>query len=59
METKDGISNVQSNEAGQTVNYHVDPAKEAKVVRKLDLFITPILFIVYLSCFIDRSNIGM
>jgi hypothetical protein len=32
---------------------------ERKVVAKLDLYITPVLFIVYLSCFIDRANIGM
>lgn len=38
--------------------FEIDRAKEAKVVKKLDLFITPILFIVYLSCFIDRANIG-
>ncbi|KAL4938547.1 hypothetical protein BDV06DRAFT_231701 [Aspergillus oleicola] len=36
----------------------IDLGKEKKVLAKLDLFLTPVLFIVYLSCFIDRSNIG-
>lgn len=38
--------------------YEVDAKLQERVVRKLDLFITPVLFIVYLSCFIDRANIG-
>lgn len=37
----------------------LDPKAERKVVAKLDLFLTPILFIIYLCCFIDRANIGM
>lgn len=36
-----------------------DPKIEARVLRKLDIFLSPVLFIVYLSCFIDRANIGM
>ncbi|KAI0480765.1 major facilitator superfamily domain-containing protein [Xylariaceae sp. FL0804] len=43
---------------GCTGNYEVTARLHKRVVRKLDLCITPILFIVYLSCFIDRSNIG-
>lgn len=37
---------------------YIDPKDERRVLTKLDLFITPVLFIVYLSCFIDRANIG-
>ena len=37
---------------------HIDPKDERRVLTKLDIFITPVLFIVYLSCFIDRANIG-
>lgn len=48
------------NHAGEVVQVpQLDPAREAKVVAKLDLFLTPVVFIVYLSCFIDRANIGM
>ncbi|KAI0198960.1 high-affinity nicotinic acid transporter-like protein [Astrocystis sublimbata] len=39
-------------------SHEITPAMEKRVVRKLDLYITPVLFIVYLSCFIDRANIG-
>ncbi|KAH6989041.1 major facilitator superfamily domain-containing protein [Ilyonectria sp. MPI-CAGE-AT-0026] len=46
-----------TNEEAQNALY-IDPKDEARVVRKLDLFLTPILFVVYLSCFIDRANIG-
>src|SRR5262245_49621293 len=48
-----------SNVEGQVLDNQIDPIKERRVVRKLDLFITPVCFIVYLSCFIDRANIGM
>lgn len=37
----------------------IDPKAERRCVAKLDLFITPVLFIVYLSCFIDRAIIGL
>ncbi|KAF5510905.1 putative transporter [Colletotrichum siamense] len=38
--------------------FQIDRVEEAKVVKKIDRAITPILLVVYLSCFIDRSNIG-
>jgi hypothetical protein len=40
------------------VDLHVDRAKEIKLLAKLDLAFTPIIMLVYLSCFLDRSNIG-
>lgn len=36
----------------------IDPAKEKKLLAKLDIALTPIIMLVYLSCFLDRSNIG-
>lgn len=36
----------------------IDPAEESKLLAKLDLFFVPIIMLVYLSCFLDRSNIG-
>lgn len=36
----------------------IDPAEEAKLLNKLDLFFVPVIMLVYLSCFLDRSNIG-
>lgn len=36
----------------------IDPEKEKKVVRKLDIFIVPVFMITYLFSFLDRSNLG-
>lgn len=36
----------------------IDPAEESKLLNKLDLYFVPIIMLVYLSCFLDRSNIG-
>ena len=36
----------------------IDAAAEKKLLAKLDLFFVPIIMLVYLSCFLDRSNIG-
>lgn len=35
-----------------------DPAAEARLLRKLDLRVLPVLWLLFLVCFIDRSNIG-
>ena len=37
---------------------HIDPARERKLLAKLDMFFVPVIMLVYLSCFLDRSNIG-
>lgn len=40
-------------------NVVLDPRKEAKLLLKLDLaFVPPIIMLTYLSCFLDRTNIG-
>jgi hypothetical protein len=39
--------------------FYIDPAKERILLRKLDMFLTPVIMLVYLCCFLDRSNIGM
>jgi MFS family permease len=36
----------------------IDPARERKLLAKLDVFFVPVTMLVYLSCFLDRSNIG-
>lgn len=58
--SKEGNYEMRGGEVDQNgaVIVDVDRKLEAKVLRKLDLYIVPILFIVYLSCFIDRANIG-
>lgn len=41
------------------IEVFIDPAKEVKLLAKLDLAFTPVIMLVYLSCFLDRSSIGM
>ncbi|KAL6242109.1 hypothetical protein RBB50_011021 [Rhinocladiella similis] len=36
----------------------IDPAAEKRLLRKIDLRLIPILFVLYLCAFIDRVNIG-
>ncbi|KAK9899769.1 MFS general substrate transporter [Cystobasidium minutum MCA 4210] len=35
-----------------------DPVAEKKLLRKIDLYVVPTVFLLYLFCFIDRANIG-
>ncbi|CRG89473.1 putative transporter C1683,12 [Talaromyces islandicus] len=36
----------------------LDPVKEKKLLAKLDIAFVPVIMFSYLSCFLDRSNIG-
>lgn len=36
----------------------IDPVEERKLLAKLDSVFVPIIMVVYLSCFLDRSSIG-
>ncbi|KAL6709544.1 hypothetical protein ACN47E_001479 [Coniothyrium glycines] len=47
----------ESDEIGRQLE-NVDPAFEAKLVRKLDLYIIPVVMLLYLLSFLDRVNIG-
>jgi hypothetical protein len=53
METK--LTNRPRN--GQPVQ-QFDPKAEARLRRKLDLYLVPTVSLLYLFCFIDRANIG-
>lgn len=39
-------------------NLYVDPVAEKKLLRKLDMWISPIVCVVFLAAYLDRSNIG-
>ncbi|KAJ4312530.1 hypothetical protein N0V84_009896 [Fusarium piperis] len=45
-------------ESGGTSQDHLDPVAERQLCKKIDLHILPVVSILYLFCFIDRSNIG-
>lgn len=36
----------------------IDPKASARLRLKLDLYLLPTLFFLYLFCFVDRANIG-
>ena len=36
----------------------LDPQSEKKLVRKLDIWISPIMTIIFLTSYLDRANIG-
>jgi hypothetical protein len=36
----------------------IDAAAEKKLLRKVDLHVVPILFLLFLLAFLDRTNIG-
>jgi hypothetical protein len=43
----------ESDEIGRQLE-GVDPVLEAKIVRKLDLFVIPVVMLLYLLSFLDR-----
>lgn len=44
--------------AGEALDVVLDPKKEQKLLIKLDMAFVPIIMLTYLTCFLDRSNIG-
>lgn len=44
--------------ASDLVNVQLDRAKEQKLLATLDLHFVPIIMFAYLTCFLDRGNIG-
>ncbi|TQS33663.1 hypothetical protein Golomagni_05983 [Golovinomyces magnicellulatus] len=37
---------------------YIDPKREGQLTRKLDLFIAPIMTLIFLNAYLDRANIG-
>lgn len=53
----DGVLSVHS--GLDLVNVQLDQAKEKKLLTKLDFYFVPIIMFAYLTCFLDRGNIGL
>lgn len=51
-------SDAEATSTTAATDLYIDPAAEKKLLLKLDAFFVPIIMLVYLSCFLDRSNIG-
>lgn len=41
-----------------TTELTIDPVAEKKLLRKLDLFLAPMMILFFLVSYLDRSNIG-
>jgi hypothetical protein len=51
-------SKLSENGPDSPTSPRIDPQAEARLVRKLDLVVYPVLFIVYMMSFLDRINIS-
>ncbi|RDW89649.1 hypothetical protein BP6252_01681 [Coleophoma cylindrospora] len=47
-----------SDEVIQDAALYVDPIAERKLLRKLDTYLAPVMTIIFLTAYLDRSNIG-
>lgn len=54
---EEAVSGLATSEEGST-NIVIDPEVERRLVRKLDMYILPGVFITFLFSFLDRTNIG-
>lgn len=43
---------------GTSEEIYIDPAAEKRLVRKLDLMLSPMMVLIFLVAYLDRSNIG-
>jgi sugar phosphate permease len=41
-----------------TPELYIDPVAEKKLLRKLDIYLAPLMTIIFLCAYLDRSNIG-
>jgi hypothetical protein len=55
---KDAPSSETGISLGDASEIYIDPKAEAKVLRKCDMFLVPLLTLAFLSAYLDRNNIG-
>jgi hypothetical protein len=53
-----GSADVAASDTSVSQVLFIDPKREAKLLRKLDLSIAPIVLIIFLAAYLDRANIG-
>lgn len=51
-------TNEKDTQFGVTEEIHIDPAAEKRLIRKLDLMLSPMMVLIFLVAYLDRSNIG-
>jgi hypothetical protein len=55
----DGSLHEKDTQIGTSEEIHIDPAAEKRLIRKLDLILSPMMVVIFLVAYLDRSNIGM
>lgn len=53
-----GSMNEKDTQVGVSEEIHIDPAAEKRLIRKLDLMLSPMMVLIFLVAYLDRSNIG-
>lgn len=56
---RDGSINEKDAQVGTSEEIQIDPAAEKRLIRKLDLMLSPMMVLIFLVAYLDRSNIGM
>ena len=56
LDIKEGVEEPHS--TGQA-ELTIDPKAEKRLLRKLDMFLSPMMVLFFLVAYLDRSNIGM
>lgn len=54
----EGSINEKDAQVGTSEEIHIDPAAEKRLIRKLDLMLSPMMVLIFLVAYLDRSNIG-
>jgi hypothetical protein len=58
MKEIDIKTDISSDHDVQMGNFVVDPVRERKLLWKLDLCICPLVMLIFLVAYLDRSNLG-
>jgi hypothetical protein len=45
-------------QVGTSEEIHIDPVAEKRLIRRLDLMLSPMMVLIFLVAYLDRSNIG-
>jgi hypothetical protein len=53
-----GVDETEVNDSGPLDELFIDPARERRLVRKLDIWLSPMMILLFLMSYLDRSNIG-
>jgi MFS family permease len=54
----EGSINEKDAQVGTSEEIHIDPVAERRLIRKLDLMLSPMMVLIFLVAYLDRSNIG-